>query len=99
MIDALHTIVLVGVLLSLLCLSSPLSAQTMADPRWRLLTAQDGMLSNDVQSVLVDNETIWLGTDRGIARYDGAWTNYPNVSDVDETATQFSGLPLEVSRC
>ncbi len=59
-----------------------------------MLTEQDGLLSNDVWSVLVDDETIWLGTDRGIARYDGSWTNYPNAPNVDETATKFSGLPL-----
>jgi ligand-binding sensor domain-containing protein len=91
--NAQRVFVTIGILLTLLSVPHSLSAQTGGDPRWRVLTAQDGLLSNDVWSLLVDDESIWLGTDSGIARYDGSWTNYPNVLGTDETAMQFSGLP------
>ena len=91
--SALLSLLLSCLLFFLFGRNSSLIAQTGGAPDWRTLTAQDGLLSNDVWSVLVDGDTIWLGTDHGIARYDGAWTNYPNVLDPGYNAAQYSGLP------
>lgn len=36
----------------------------------------DGLLSNQVESLLVVEGTIWFGTDDGISRFDGTWQSY-----------------------
>jgi len=41
-------------------------------------TVDDGLPSNAVQTIAVDNDnTLWIGTDKGLTRYDGhTWTTY-----------------------
>ena len=73
-----------GALLALLLSALIVSAQSSGDHQWRILTSDDGLLSNDIWSILVEEDAIWLGTDIGIARYDGAWTNYYNAIAVDD---------------
>ena len=59
-------------------LSLPAQAQVNSDPLWTLFQNKDGVASNDVWSTLVTEDGVWLGTDIGISRYDGAWTNFVN---------------------
>jgi ligand-binding sensor domain-containing protein len=44
---------------------------------WESFYAKDGLPSDKIMSVAVDQDRIWVGTDRGLAvRENGAWTTY-----------------------
>ena len=46
-------------------------------PHWESFHASDGLPSDKVFCVAVDQDRIWVGTDRGLGCYeDGAWTTY-----------------------
>ncbi len=66
---------------SLLCLSASPAisrAQNAQDIQWRVFSKEDGLISNDVWTLLAVDDAIWIGTDQGIARYDGTWSRYYN---------------------
>lgn len=71
--------IVLGVLL-ILTSPYPLHAQTPDPPtvifHWERYTQDGGLLSNDVHALLAVNDSIWVGTDRGLARYDGIWTQW-----------------------
>ncbi len=47
------------------------------NPIIREFTTNDGLVSNDVYSLLVDGDYIWIGTDRGLTRF--LWNNPDRV--------------------
>ena len=52
------------------------SNSSSISPQWTPFNAGSGLISNDVTAILADGDTIWFGTDAGISRYDGLWTNF-----------------------
>jgi ligand-binding sensor domain-containing protein len=50
-------------------------AQTVKTP-WITFTQEDGLISNNVLSILPNEDAIWFGTDVGISRFDGAWESF-----------------------
>ena len=38
-----------------------------------------GLLSNNVFSILVDDDVMWFGTDLGVSRFDGRWQSFPTA--------------------
>ncbi len=45
--------------------------------RWDSFTASDGLPDNKVLAVRADGDSIWAGTEKGLARYqDGKWTTF-----------------------
>ncbi len=65
----------------LLWMAVPVQAQ-VPEPstpawHWERYTQDGGLLSNDVRAVLIAENSVWLGTDQGLARYDGQWTRWP----------------------
>ncbi|MEZ4706627.1 MAG: hypothetical protein R3A44_05440 [Caldilineaceae bacterium] len=65
-----------------------LAAQSVIDPRWQTLKQDDGLLSNDVLTILVDEGAIWFGTSAGVSRFDGDWQGYASA-----TESQFATRP------
>lgn len=49
---------------------------------------ENGLISNDVVSVIFVESTnsIWLGTDKGVSRFDGTWRSYSNIQNDDGSA-------------
>lgn len=43
---------------------------------WKTYRQEDGLASNNVRSILPGNGEIWFGTDAGISRFNGEWTNF-----------------------
>jgi ligand-binding sensor domain-containing protein len=58
-------------------LPAPALAQLVPQRQWAVFRQTDGLLSNDVFSILVDDDAIWFGTDKGVNRYDGKWRSFP----------------------
>lgn len=55
----------------------PVQAQPVEDPRWTQFTRQqDNLISNSVQAILATDGALWFGTDAGISRYTGEWTQF-----------------------
>ncbi|MCB9157545.1 MAG: hypothetical protein H6645_10545 [Caldilineaceae bacterium] len=71
-----------------------LSAQSAIDPRWQTLKQDDGLLSNDVLTILADEGAVWFGTSAGISRFDGAWQGYPGSTEAQFTDPQNKGQKL-----
>ncbi len=44
----------------------------------REFTTEDGLASNDINSLLMDGDYIWVGTDKGLTRF---WWNNPDRVD------------------
>ena len=87
-------IFLVAIFVSLFCLQlfpQTLSAQSAIDPRWQTLKQDDGLLSNDVLTILADEGAVWFGTSAGISRFDGAWQGYPGSTEAQFTDPQNKG--------
>ena len=62
---------------------APTGAQPAAGPEpplftsWRTFTTADGLPSDVVFAVVADGDTLWAGTEHGLARYrDGRWTSW-----------------------
>ena len=51
---------------------------------WTIFSQQDGLLSSDIHTILVDGPTIWVGTAAGVERYDGRWRSYPTLLGAPE---------------
>jgi len=59
----------------------------------------DGLLSNNVESLLVVGGTIWFGTDDGISRFDGIWHSYVSQPEVAQDGEGFPpGLVTALAR-
>jgi len=71
MLAVMLTAVLAGLL------PRPLLAQLAPQRQWAVFRQADGLLSNDVYSVLVDDNALWFGSSRGVNRFDGRWQSYP----------------------
>ena len=70
------------ILLSLLfALSLPASAQFSPDRQWSVFHRHDGLISNDVHTVLADEDAIWVGTSDGVSRFDGGWRSFPSIGE------------------
>lgn len=53
------------------------SAEPPLFTSWRTFTTADGLPSNVVFAVVTDGDTLWAGTEHGLARYlDGLWTSW-----------------------
>ena len=53
---------------------APVAADLPVYTHWRTFTVADGLPSNKVLCVLVDGDSVWAGTDAGLARLrDGRW--------------------------
>jgi ligand-binding sensor domain-containing protein len=52
-----------------------LQAQSSSLP-WQSYKVEDGLVSNNVWSVLPMPREIWFGTEDGVSRYDGAWESW-----------------------
>ncbi len=52
-------------------------AQLAPQRQWAVFRQTDGLLSNDVYSILSDDGAIWFGTNKGVNRYDGQWRSFP----------------------
>lgn len=86
---------LFALLLTLLSalLPAPLAAQQSAGAQWRLYQRGDGLFDNDIHSILIDGSVIWLGASAGVARFDGAWSAFPNAEVDGENGAFTSGMP------
>lgn len=72
-------------LLALLCIAlvDGTDARTV-DPvsatytEWRTITRREGLPSDDIRAMVIRDDAVWVGTDNGLARWDGtswkAWT-------------------------
>ena len=66
-------------LLCLLAVLLPQSAIAQLAPQrqWVVFRQADGLLSNDVFSILVHDDAIWFGSNLGVNRFDGRWQSFP----------------------
>jgi ligand-binding sensor domain-containing protein len=64
--------VLYTLLCLLLCFLSGAALQAQTLPKFRHLTTADGLPSNGINAIFEDKAGfLWIGTDAGLARYDG----------------------------
>ncbi|MFZ1753597.1 MAG: hypothetical protein WAU10_07645 [Caldilineaceae bacterium] len=63
-------------LLSVLLQPVLVSAQANILSPWKTYRREDGLASNNVLAILPATGQIWFGTDAGISRFNGEWTNY-----------------------
>jgi ligand-binding sensor domain-containing protein len=40
-----------------------------SENRWRVFTTADGLLDNSVRDILIDGDTVWFGTAKGLTRF------------------------------
>lgn len=52
---------------------------------WAVFTREDGLISNNVFSVLPTSGAVWFGTDAGISRFDGDWQSWPSGDGFEGT--------------
>lgn len=61
-----------GLLIAFLIACLSVSAEKISDYRLRMITMDDGLVSNTVRNIVQDRYGfIWFGTDNGLCRYDG----------------------------
>ena len=80
---------------ALACLLAGLLPQTTAaqlapQRHWAVFRQADGLLSNDVYSIFVDDNAIWFGSNRGVSRFDGRWRSFPISLIAGSNALQHS---------
>lgn len=65
-------------LLALVVLVQPVlvSAQANLISPWKTFRREDGLSSNNVLTILPVGGDVWFGTDTGISRFNGEWTNF-----------------------
>ena len=54
---------------------------------WASFSIKDGLAHNSVFSVTVDGDCLWVGTERGLSRYNGtknAWTTFTEHGDSED---------------
>ncbi len=71
----------IGVALALLAALAGMAAAEEEFPpvltEWQTFYAKDGLPSDKTMAVAVDEDRVWVGTDRGLACYEnGTWTTY-----------------------
>jgi ligand-binding sensor domain-containing protein len=69
----------------LLTLISSASAQSTSDRQWVVFRQSDGLASNDVFSILVQDDAVWIGTASGVSRYNGRWESFISIIPADAT--------------
>lgn len=67
-------------------------AQGVSEPHWTVFRQDDGLISNEIWTVLSDGDAVWIGSDRGIARYNGRWLNFYNMDSIPAEGGANSGL-------
>jgi len=67
-------------------------AQGVSEPHWTVFRQNDGLISNEVWTILSDGDAVWVGSDRGIARYNGRWLNFYNMDSIPAEGGANSGL-------
>ena len=91
------TLLLSGILfVGFLFFPQTVFTQSASSQHWQNLKQDDGLISGDVQTILVDGASLWFGTDSGISRFDGEWRSYHSLSDPDligSTMNRQSALP------
>ena len=79
--------------------SQPALAQLAPQRQWAVFRQADGLLSNDVYSILADDGAIWFGTNKGVNRYDGQWRSFPiSLIERAEHAPAAHSFPAAPSR-
>lgn len=68
------------------------SAQGVSDPHWTVFHQGDRLISNELWAVLNDGNAIWIGSNQGIARYNGRWLNFYNMDSIPPEGGASSGL-------
>jgi hypothetical protein len=69
---------------------------TLRNQRLLTYTTDDGLISDAVRCVLLNGNDVWLGTDRGLSRFDREaeeWTGYSRESDLK--AEVINGLAIQ----
>lgn len=66
----------------------------MSDRHWVVFRQSHGLGSEDVSSILVQENAVWFGTANGISRYDGRW----QVFTVAEPAGVLESEPVNLGR-
>lgn len=68
--------------------AAPQPAPLHPDHRWvHFVQGPGGLSSNDVWAIATTDDAVWVGTDRGVSRYDGIWLNFAPAT------SQASGRP------
>lgn len=64
------------------------------DSRWRQFTQQDGLVANNVQTILTDEHGLWFGGDGGVSYFNGLWSTYVGLDDTggDVASAQSLGV-------
>ena len=62
---------------------SPAFAQLISDRHWVVFRQSHGLGSDDVSSVLVQENAVWFGTANGVSRYDGRWQTFAVAGRAD----------------
>ncbi|MEM7531026.1 MAG: two-component regulator propeller domain-containing protein [Chloroflexota bacterium] len=65
-------------------IAKPAQALSIQEPPlWTLFNReQNGLTSNNVWSLLVVDDEIWVGTATGISRFNGVWMSYPSIDEL-----------------
>lgn len=69
-------------LLGLLLQPVLLHAQANLLSPWKIYRQEDGLVSNNVLSILPGDGEIWFGTDAGISHFNGEWTPFPETVNI-----------------
>lgn len=78
----LHRSFLVAIALCLV-VTVAASAQSSSDRQWVVFRQSDGLASNDVFSLIIQSNTVWVGTSNGVSRYDGQWQTFATAKSSD----------------
>jgi len=49
---------------------------------WKTYQREDGLISNNVLTILPRSGEVWFGTDAGISRFNGEWTTFSPADDI-----------------
>ena len=55
-----------------------------SESAWTIYTVSDGILSNQIQAIAIDDQTLWIGTPKGLAQIDlsaGTWQPITDITD------------------
>ena len=55
-----------------------------SEAAWTIYTVSDGLPSNQIQAIAIDEDTLWIGTPKGLAQIDfstGTWQAVTNITD------------------
>jgi ligand-binding sensor domain-containing protein len=85
---------LLGLMIASLGISraSNANAQSISEPHWTVFRQGDGLISDELWSVLSDGDAVWVGSNQGVARYNGRWLNFYNMDSIPPEGGASSGL-------